>query len=231
MAFHRGLCNAQVGCNLFVALALDDQAEYFALTCAEFRVGDAGEEGARYGRGKKPPSGMDAAQRTYQGIMRHSLDDVAARTRLQRLMDVLIAFVRGEYDELGIAMTGYHSANGLNTAHSREPEIHERDVGKVFFEEFHGFFAASRLGNGRHVRRGLNDGGNSDAHDGMIVNDENPNPGCFFRSCLLFHRVPPPCPQHPPFRAQAKLRGRGFVEDGDHREYVAFQRSEEHTSE
>ena len=116
---------------------------------------------------------MDAAHGADQRVVRHSLDDVAARPSLQCLVDILIALVSCENDELGIWMAGHHGTDGLDAAHSRKAKVHERDVGKVLFEKLDGLFAASRLGNRCHVRRGLNDGRDADAHDGMVVDNEN----------------------------------------------------------
>src|SRR5208282_2595975 len=108
-----------VGSNLLVAFAVADEIEHFAFARAEIGVGDARVEGAADGLGQKAAATMDTAQRADQGLVRHSLDDVAAGARLQRLMNVFVALVGSEDNKLGIAMARHQNADGLNAADSR----------------------------------------------------------------------------------------------------------------
>jgi hypothetical protein len=126
-------------------------------------------------------TGLDASQRADKRIVRHPLDDVAACSSLECLMNILVAFVGSESDKLGIAMAGNDGADSVNTAHAGKPEIHQGDIRKVLFEELDSLFAASRLGNSRHIRSGLDDGCNAHPHDGMVIDNENPN----FNSILI----------------------------------------------
>ena len=114
---------------------------------------------------------MDTPQGADQGFVRHSLDDVAARARLQRLMDVFVALVRGEDDKIRAAMARHQNADGFDAADPGQAQVHERDVGQELFEELDGLLAAAGLGNHGHIGRGVDDGRNADTHDGVIVDN------------------------------------------------------------
>jgi hypothetical protein len=76
-------------------------------------------------------------------------------------------------------------ANDLHPALIRKPEIHQGDVGPMFPEETERFLGGPRLGGYRHVGLGLNDGGNAEAHDGVIVADKNFDLLFITHSCML----------------------------------------------
>jgi hypothetical protein len=181
------------------------------------------------GPGQKTAAAVDAPQGTDQSLVRHSLDDVAARAGLQRLMNVFVALVGGEHDKFGVAVAGHHSADGVDAAHSRQAQIHERDVGKMLFEKLHGLFAAAGLGNHGHIGRGVDDGRNADTHDGVIVDNQDFDLCCFLHdrpvhlSARLVHCMPPACSSSD-FGCKAISRGRvesELVEGRDHGEHVA----------
>ena len=105
-------------------------------------------------------------------------------------------------------MARHQNADGIDAAHSRQAQVHERDVGQELIEELNCLFATAGLGSHRHIGRGVDDGGDADTHDGVIVDDQDFD----FRSLLhrgllilpllflaLFdHRVPPDCSSSPP---------------------------------
>ena len=75
--------------------------------------------------------------------------------------------------------------------------------GKMLFEKLDGLFAAAGLGNHGHIGRSVDDGGNADTHDGVIVDNEDFDFCDFlhdslfipplFVLALFVHRVPPAC--------------------------------------
>lgn len=62
VALDGGFGDAEISGDLLVAFAADDQAEHFALACAQLRIRQARRKSAADGRGQKTPSGVDAAQ-------------------------------------------------------------------------------------------------------------------------------------------------------------------------
>src|SRR5258707_1966652 len=90
-------------------------------------------------------------------------------------MDILVAFVGGEHDETRLGGIPPYGANDIHTALIGKPEISESDVGPMFPEQTKRFVGSCRLGGYGHVRLRLNDGGNAEAHDRVIVADENFN--------------------------------------------------------
>jgi hypothetical protein len=221
MTLHGGFGNPQFDSDLLVAHTVDDQIEDFAFAGAQVGVGHTRRESARNGCGKKPPSGVDAAQRIHQRLMRHSLDDVAARACLQRLVDVLIAFVRGQNDKLRFAMPGDHRANRIYPAYARQPQIHEGDVRKVRFKKFNCLFATACLGHGGHVGRGIDNCRDADPHDGVVVYNEYSNLRCFSHCCVLVHRCPPACMTYRCL-VTTELMGAGHIECRYYRKHVPF---------
>src|ERR1700677_3085739 len=105
--------------------------------------------------------------------MGHALDEVSHRAGLQRLVDILVALIGGEHDETRLRRRSPNFTNDLDPALIGEPEIHQGDVGAMFPEETDRFHGGPRLGGYHHVGLRLNDGGNAEAHDGVIVADKN----------------------------------------------------------
>jgi hypothetical protein len=108
----------------------------------------------------------------------------------------------------------------LPLAYSGQAQIHESDVGKILLEQFDRLFAAAGLGNRCHIRRGLDDGRNPDAHDRMIVNDKDPYFAGRFHFFELVHFRSPWSSCDLSLTPPA-LRRR-MVKDGDHREDLSL---------
>jgi hypothetical protein len=175
VTFHSGFGDAEVAGNFAIRFPPDHEVEDLALASAELRVGKARGESPRDGRGQKAAAGVDAAQSADQRIVGHPFDDVAARAGFERLMNVLIPLVGGEDDELRIGMARDEGADDFHAAHSGKAKIDEGDVGEMLLEKGDRVFAITRLRNGDHVGRRLDNGGDADAHDGMIVDHQNAN--------------------------------------------------------
>src|ERR1017187_6490800 len=120
MALYGGLCDPQLDRNLLVASAPNQEIKHFTLPRTEIRVRHSRGKCARHGRRQKPPTALNATQGTYERVVRHAFHDIAARTRLKRLMNVLVAFVCSKYYKLGIAMAANDGANCFNAAHAGE---------------------------------------------------------------------------------------------------------------
>lgn len=117
--------------------------------------------------------------------MRHALDEVSHRAGLERLVDILVALIRGEHNETRLWRDSANFTDDLDPAPIGEPEIHQGDVGAMFPEQTERFRRGPRLGGYRHVGLRLNNGGNAEAHDGVIVADKNPDLVFIAHSCML----------------------------------------------
>src|ERR1039458_506356 len=133
---------------------------------------------------------MYPAQGAHQRVVGHAFDNVAARSGFQRLMNILVALVGGKDDELGLGMTCDDGADEIDATHARQAQIDEGDVRQMFFVERQSLFGGACLRDGRHVPGGLDDGGNADAHDGVIVDHQHANPGPFSHAASRSHGIP-----------------------------------------
>src|SRR5216683_2762457 len=107
--------------------------------------------------------------------MRHAFDQIPHGAGFQGLVDILVTLVSCEHDETGLRSGPADGAYDVHPAHIREPEIHESDVRPMFPEQAYRFLSSSRLPSYRHIGLRLNDGGNAEAHDGVIVANEDFN--------------------------------------------------------
>src|SRR5882757_3823313 len=107
--------------------------------------------------------------------MRHAFDQIPHSAGFEGLVDILVALVGCEHDETGLRSGPADGAYDVHTALIRKPEIHQSDVGPMFPEQAYRFLCSSRLPAYRHIRLGLNDGGNAETHDRVIVANEDFN--------------------------------------------------------
>ena len=107
--------------------------------------------------------------------MRHALDEISHGAGFQGLVDIFVALVGREHDETRLRSRPADGADDIHSALIREPEIHQSDVRPMFPEQAYRFLCSSRLPGNRHVGLRLNDGGNAEAHDRVIVANENFN--------------------------------------------------------
>ena len=61
----------------------------------------------------------------------HALEQIGARARLQRTIDVLVAVVGGQHNEAGLRIFHANALNHFNTAQAGQAQIDEGDVGLV----------------------------------------------------------------------------------------------------
>src|ERR1700722_4438498 len=107
--------------------------------------------------------------------MGHALDQISHRAGLERLVDILIPVIGGEHDEACLGSTPPDCPDDFDAALIRKPEVHQGDVRAMFPEQTERFLGRSCLGGHRHVGLRLDDGGNAETHDGVIVADEDFN--------------------------------------------------------
>src|SRR5208282_762859 len=98
---------------------------------------------ARNGWRKESGTRMNAAQSVHQRLVRHPFDEIAKRTRCERLMDVLISLIRRQDYTFGLGITLADLAQSFQAAHSRQSQIHKDNVRRVQLEQPHCFFAST----------------------------------------------------------------------------------------
>src|SRR6266853_1458886 len=71
---------------------------------------------------------MHVPNRIDQLAVRHALEHVSLRTRLQCPMNILVALIRRQHNEGGILKFFPDRAAGLDAAHYGHPQIHQGDI-------------------------------------------------------------------------------------------------------
>ena len=109
-------------------------------------------------RGDTLLSGMDLADDLDQILGRHTLEHVAASSRLKGTLDFNVAFKRCQHNDAGVGKFRTDGNHRVNSAHVGKSEIHECNVGLVIPKRLDGFAAAGCLGYQQHVRLTVDDG-------------------------------------------------------------------------
>ena len=129
--FDGGFRDAERGGDAFVAMALNEKMQHFALARAEVRVWSTISQRAGDGRRQKFAARDNSSQRIDKRFVLHAFDDVGARAGFQRLIDVFVALVGGEHDKACGGIEYANATNGFNAADPGQSKIHQRDVGPV----------------------------------------------------------------------------------------------------
>src|ERR1700733_4228007 len=138
----------------------------------------------------------------YERVVGHTLDEISLRSGGQGLMDIFVAFVGCEHNDLCVGGESFYLANCLHAAPVRKSQIHQGQIRTVRGEDSHGFDGGSRLRNHLKIRLRVEDRLYPHTHDGVIVHDQNryrlhitvgnshfAPPSTLSRSCTC---VPPP---------------------------------------
>jgi hypothetical protein len=66
-----------------------------------------------------------------------------------------------------------YGADGLHAAAARQTQIHERQIRFVQVVQAHRFLARAGLRHHRHLGAGVDDRGDADTHQRMVIDDKN----------------------------------------------------------
>gem|GEM_PF-5415587 len=143
--------------------------EYLLFTGTEFPIRHAGGECESDRPRQKAASCVNLANSIDEDFVRHALDEVAHGAGLQRLVDVFISFIGREHNDSRGRSGAADGANGLGSTGVRKPQVHQGDIRMMLLEHADGFLRGASLSDDPHVWLGLDDGGNADLHDGVIV--------------------------------------------------------------
>ncbi len=95
------------------------------------------------------------------------------RAGFESLVDVFVAFIGGEHDDACLWRCGANLADGVNAVPVGQAKVHERDVGIQLAEEAHGFFRGACLAHDAKTGLAVENGGDADPHQRMVVDDKN----------------------------------------------------------
>src|SRR5260370_16677128 len=119
---------------------------------------------------------MDLADGLEQLFAGRTLEQVSVRARLHRALDFDIAVERSEHDDAGFWKFRADGDQRLDSAHVRETEVHQGDVGLVLAKSLDGLFAGGGDGREGHVRLAVYDGGDSLAQKRVVVDAQDSDP-------------------------------------------------------
>jgi hypothetical protein len=149
--------------------------EHFHLAGGEVRSrGEFGQSGRDVGR-NEPLSGGRRADGGDELVDHRVLDQVRARPRAQRAMNVGVAVIGRESDHSGLGVDAADRADRRHAVDLRHLEVHEHDVGTLGLEERDRFRTVARQAHdidvglvGEHRR-------DAGANHRMVVGRENAN--------------------------------------------------------
>jgi hypothetical protein len=173
VALDRRFGNAELTGDIFVALPIRQQRQDLPLSCAEVGIWSTRRQGKLDRLRKKAPAGMDTTKSLDQSFMRHAFDHVSLSARRERLVDVFIALIGGEHHKSSLRMFAADRTNRIDATHAGQPQIHQGDIGLVPLKELDCFFSGTCLGNCRHVRTRIDDGCYADAHQRMVIDNQD----------------------------------------------------------
>jgi hypothetical protein len=112
---------------------------------------------------------MNAPQGIEQNLARHSLDEITARAGFESLVDVFISSICSKYDKACFWKFCPNPSNARYSTHPFQAKIHYGQIGYVLSKERDRVFPAPSLCHNRHVRLGIDNRADADAHDGMVI--------------------------------------------------------------
>ena len=145
------------------------------LARAQLRLRPPLGERLRDGFWNHPPAGMHLAHRRRDLGVRHALEQIGVRARVERAMDVLVAVVGGQHDETDGGADRADRPNGVHAARAGKPEVHEDDVDEPFLAERAGFLGRCSFAGDGHVGLQRDDGRQPEPDHRVVIDDEDPN--------------------------------------------------------
>ena len=123
----------------------------------------------------RTPARVDLADEPDEIVRQRVLQQVGRRPGGQRAMDVFVALIHRQHDDPGVRVLAPDRLDGFESAHGRQLQIHQRDVGPFAFEERDRFFACRSRADHFHVGLAGDDESDALANDAVIVDAEHAN--------------------------------------------------------
>src|SRR5439155_8978466 len=118
-------------------------------------------------------SRVDRADRRGQFLVDDGLEQITARTGLERAKDVFLPFVAGDDDDQGLGPFPANRSRRLEAIDAWKPQIHEHDVWLALTIELERLRSGAGLGDDFHIRLHIDRGLEADADDEVVVDDEH----------------------------------------------------------
>ncbi len=106
----------------------------------------------------KPFAGMDSANGADHIRVHHLFQQISANSRFERAIDILIAVVGGQGDDLRVGEFAANLARGLNAVLIRQAQIHQRDIGPMLPVQADCVFACIGFGDQLKISLGRQNG-------------------------------------------------------------------------
>src|SRR3954466_6297343 len=113
--------------------------------------------------------GMHSANRLQQFLSQHTLQQVTPGSGFESAKDLEIPRIGCQDDNSCVGELAANRADGVDTAHLRHLQIHERDVRTVFSELFERLTSVRSFPNQLYVRLSVDQHSNAFAKQRMIV--------------------------------------------------------------
>ena len=88
-------------------------------------------------------------------------------------MDVFVALIHRQHDDAGVGVFAPDRLDGFQSAHRRQLQVHQCDVGAFALEDNDRFFASGGGADDFHVRLPGDDEPDAFANDAVIVDAEH----------------------------------------------------------
>src|SRR3569833_662420 len=121
-------------------------------------------------------------------IFRRVLQQVRFRAGIHGAIDVLVHIERGQYDHTRVGKFLSYGDRGFDTAHSRQSQIHERDIRLVAAKQLDGFVSSAGFRDDFEIAFGADQRGQPLAEGWVIVHQHNANRMFFLHRFLNYSR-------------------------------------------
>jgi hypothetical protein len=131
------------------------------------------EQAARDLRRQLSVARRHRADRLDQPRRRGVLEQEAAGSGPDRVVDVLVEIERRQHEDAGGVAPGEQPARRLDAVQSRHPHVHQHDVRPAQAREFDRLGAVRGLGHDVHVLLGVEDHAEAAPDQGLVVGDDH----------------------------------------------------------
>src|SRR5215475_1691393 len=145
------LRNRQLIRNLFIAIAVSNQAENFEFPIREIIVPQMLSKASGYFRRHVPISAVNRSDHTQHFILRHTFENIAGGARPQRPLNIAVPVGSSQNDDAGAWKLSASGDECVNSIGAGKPKIHQGDVWAETAEFFQSLHTIARLSHQQHV--------------------------------------------------------------------------------
>ena len=183
--FHRLLRDDQVAGDLRVGQAAGDQGQHFRFPVGELpqllavgsagcaHPGEFGDEALGHSGGQQRVAGRDDPDRVGEFAGRGVLEQEAARSPPQRLVDVVVQVEGGQHQDLRGGPEGGDLPGGLQAVHHRHADIHQDHVRTQLRGARDRFLPVHGLADDLDVGLAVQQGGEAGPDHALVIGDHD----------------------------------------------------------